>query len=311
MPGSYPPAAPTISNNLLSVHRLLSSPTLVQRRLRELSDLRFVGDRILTQRWRTQGGAVQYEISEPLTNPREVKAIAPGAEYPRDTPGVGTAAVAAVSKWGEAVFLADEQIKRSVYGGQVVDRALRKTVNTIINKVDRLVIAAVAANVTATSAALVGWENDSSARMYRDIELAAAQIVDLNEAYNPNAVLMSTEKYALLITDPNIAALRRREASDNPIYGGEIERIGKYSIIHTASANLPSDDVFVFDDDQLGGMADEADVDPGFATAENNVQVKVVRVEERDGWDLMARRITVPIVSEPAAAIRITDTDGS
>lgn len=311
MPGSYPPAPPTLTNNLLTVHRLLSNPTLVSRRLRTLADLRFVGDRILTQRFRTSGGAVQYEQSEPVMNTREVESIAPGAEYPRDTPGIGTAAVAAVAKWGEAVFLADEQIKRSVYGGQVVDRALRKTVNAIINKIDRLVIAAVAANVTATSAALGAWDNESSARMYRDIELGAAQIVDLNDGYNPDTVLMSTEKYALMITDPTIATLRRREASDNPIYGGMIESIGKYQIVHTTASNLPSDDVWIFDSQQLGGMADEAEVDPGFATSDNGVQVKTLRVDERDGWDLMARRITVPIVTEPAAGIRITDTDAS
>lgn len=311
MPGSYPPAPPTMTNNLLSVHRLLKSPTLVQRQLRTLADLRFVADRILTQRFRTSGGAVQYEISEPLTNTREVEAIAPGAEYPRDTPGIGTAAVAAVSKWGEAVFLADEQIKRSVYGGQAVDRALRKTVNTIISKVDGLATAAVASAVTATRSAIAGWESDAGARMYRDIELGAATILDLNDGYNPNTVLMSTEKYALLITDQNIATLRRRESDSNPIYGGMIESIGKYQIIHTASSNLPSDDVWVFDRDQLGGMADEPDADPGFAMSDQGVQVKVVRVEERDGWDLMARRITVPIVTEPNAGVKITDTDGS
>lgn len=311
MPVSYPPAPPSMSSNLLTVHRLLQSPTLVQRRLRDIGEFRFVADRILTQRFRTSGGAVQYEISEPIVNDRAIEAIAPGAEYPRDTPGIGTAAVAAVSKWGEAVFLSDESIKRSVYGGQVVDRALRKTVNTIISKIDSLATAAIASAVTATSAAITGWESDSSARMYRDIEMAAAQIIDLNDGYDPDTVLMSTEKYALLITDPNIAALRRREASDNPVYGGEIERIGKYQIIYTAASNLPSDDVWVFDRQALGGMADETEVDPGYARTDNNIQVKTVRVEERDGWDIMARRITVPIVTEPSAAIKITDTDGS
>lgn len=311
MPGSYPPAPPTLSGNLRTIHRLLADPTMVQRRLRTLADMRFISDRILTQRFRTSGGAIQYEISEPIKNTREVTAIAPGSEYPRDTPGVGTAALAAVSKWGEAVFLSDEQIKRSVYGGQVVDRAMRKAINAIVSKIDSLSTAAIAASVTATSAAIGGWSNETSARMYRDIEVAAAQVVDLNEAYDPNAVLMSTENYALLITDPNIAALRRREASDNPIYGGTVEYIGKYRITYTATANLPSDDVWVFDDEQLGGMADEDEADPGFATADNGVQIKVVRIEERDGWDLMSRRITVPVVTEPAAGIRITGTDAS
>jgi hypothetical protein len=34
-------------------------------------------------------------------------------------------------------------------------------------------------------------------------------------------------------------------------------------------------------------------------------------VAKRDGWDLWGRRITVPVVQEPGAAIRITDTDAS
>jgi hypothetical protein len=311
MPGSYPPAPPTITSNLLRIHQLLQSPTRVSRRLRDLKDLRFVADMILTQRFRTSGGAILYETGETVTNARAIEAVAPGSEYPRDTPSVGTASTAAVSKWGQAVFLSDEKLKRSVYMGREVDRALTKVTNTVVSKIDRLACAAVASNVTATSAALGGWSNETSARMYRDIEIAAGVIVDLNDGFNPDSVLMSTANYALLITDPTIASLRRREASDNPIYGGDVEYIGKYRIIHTASANLPTDDIWVYDSDQLGGMADETDVDPGYASAPNGLQVQTLRVSERDGWDLWARRITVPVVTEPTAGIRITGTDAS
>lgn len=307
MPGAYPPAAPTLSGDLLTISRLLQNPTYLRRRLRTIADLRFVADRILTGRVRTSGGAVSYEVSEPIANTRAIKAIAPGAEYPRDSPADGTAALAAVSKWGEAVPLTDEKLKRSVYMGQELNRTLLKTANAIITKVDRLTTAAVASAVTATSAAAATWDN-ASALLFRDVEKAAAKVVDQNQGYNPNAILMSTTKYAMLVTDPAIAALRRREDSTNPIYGGEIERLGKYEVIATAVSNLPSDDVWVFDSVNLGSMADETEVDPGYATLDNMLQYKTVRIDTADRWDIMARRITVPLPQEPAAAVKITGT---
>lgn len=307
MPGAYPPNGPTLSGDLLTVHRLLQNPAYLQRRLRGIPDLRFIADRVLTRRLRTAGGAVAYEISEPIVNSRAIKAIAPGAEYPRDSPADGAAALAKVSKWGEAVSLTDEKLKRSVYMGDEVDRTLRKTANTIITKIDRLTTTAMASAVTATSAAAATWDN-ASALLFRDVEKAAAKVVDANQGYRPNTLLMSTTKYAMLVTDPAIAALRKRESSDNPVYGGEIETLGKYEVIATALANLPSDDVWVFDSVELGGMADESDVDPGYATMDNNLQYKVIRIDSRDAWDIQARRITVPAVQEPAAAVKITGT---
>lgn len=307
MPGAYPPTGPTLSGDLLTIHRLLQNPAYLERRLRTIAELRFVADRILTNRIRTSGGAVAYEISEPIVNTRAVESVAPGAEYPRDSPADGAAALAKVSKWGQAVQLTDEKLKRSVYMGRELDRALTKTANTVITKVDRLTTAAVASAVTQTSAAGTTWDN-ASAILFRDVEKAGAKIVDTNQGYSPNAILMSTTKYAMLITDPAIASLRRREASDNPIYGGDIEYLGKYEIIATAVSNLPSDDVWVYDSVALGGMADESDLDPGYATLENNLQYQVERIAKRDAWDIWARRITVPIVEEPAAAVKITGT---
>jgi hypothetical protein len=280
---------------------------MLRKRLLTIADLRFVADRILTNRYRTSGGAIAFEQNEPMTNNRAIQAIAPGSEYPRDSPADGTAAVAAVSKWGEAVPLTDEKLKRSVYMGQELNRVLVKTANTIITKIDRLTTAAVASAVTATSAAAATW-NTASALLFRDVEVAGAKIIDLNQAFNPQTVLMSTTKYAMLITDPAIAALRRREDSTNPIYGGSIERLGRYEIVYTAVGNLPSDDVWVFDSTQLGGMADELEQDPGYATLGNNLQYKTVRIDTADRWDVMARRITVPAVLEPGAGIKITGT---
>ena len=310
MPVSYPPAPPTLSGDLLTINRLLQSPTLIRRRLRTLADVRFVADQILTQRFRSSGGAVLYEISEPIFNDREVEAVAPGSEYPRDTPATGEAATAAVSKWGQAVFLSDEAIKRNVYGGSEIDRSLRKVVNTVVRKVDRVTIAAVASAVTATQEASAGWAT-SSADMLLDIELAKAAVADLDMGYMPDTIMMSTEKYARLTSNDKIATLRRRETTDNPVYSGRIEVIAGLTVVTTSSGNLPTDDVWILDSQQLGGMADETEADPGYTVAEMGIQVQSERIAKRDGWDLWGRRITVPVVQEPGAAIRVTETDAS
>src|SRR5260370_25760734 len=100
MPGTYPAAPPTLSGDLETISRFLSSPTQIRRRLRDYTDLRFVADQILTQRFRTSGGAALYELSEPFVTDRAVEAVGAGAEYPYANMPTGTAGIAAVSQWG-------------------------------------------------------------------------------------------------------------------------------------------------------------------------------------------------------------------
>jgi hypothetical protein len=304
---SYPPAPPTISGDLVSISRFLQSPTQLSRALRSIMNLRFVSDQILTGRYKTSGGAILYELSEPILNTRAVTGVAPGSEYPADTTATGTAALAAVTKWGEKVFLSDERVKRSVYAGNEIGRTLQKAVNSVVNKIEGVTTAVVGSAITQTSAASAAWSN-SSATIFRDVEKAAATVIDLNQGYTPDTILMSTSKYALMVSDDKIATLRRREATDNPIYGGDMETIGKFKVVYTSVGNLPSDDVWLFDSTQLGGMADETNADPGYTTIDRNIQVQTERVPGRDGWWMWARRLTVPIVQEPAAGIKITST---
>ncbi|MUN41412.1 phage major capsid protein [Actinomadura litoris] len=312
MPDAYPPGAPSLSGDLLTISRLLQSPAQITRRLRTFVDLRFISDQVLTQRFRTSGGAIAYEVSEPIVNTRPVESVAPGSEYPMDTPSPGTGALAAVEKWGQGTFLTDESIKRTVKGGDALDRALRKTVNTIITKVDGITMSAVGSAITATQAATGSgsnrWANATAAMILRDIELAKAQVVDLKQGYNPNIIVMSNTKYAYMASDPTIASLRRREATDNPVYNGRIEIIGDLIVVPAPLSSLPSDDVWIIDNEELGGMADEAEVDPGYAVSDMAIQVQSERKAKRDAWELWGRRLTVPVIQEPGAGIKITNT---
>jgi hypothetical protein len=55
-------------------------------------------------------------------------------------------------------------------------------------------------------------------------------------------------------------------------------------------------------------MADEMDGAPGYAVSDLAVQVKSIRLDANDAWDLQGRRKTVPVVQETGAAQIVTYT---
>lgn len=303
MPGTYPAAPGSLSGDLLTISRLLQSPSAIGRRLRDFRDLRFISDQILTQRFRSQGGAVMFEQSESQLTDRAVEAVSAGAEYPYANLPTGVAAIAAIIKWGQKVALTDDEISRSVYAGSALDRALRKVVNTIIKQVDSVTLSAVASAVTATSPASAAWST-ATPKILLDILNAKAVVVGLNLGYNPDTVLLNDAKYALLMADDKVTNAWKREATDNPVYTGMVERVAGLNII--VSPNLPTADPWVLDSTQLGGMADELDGAPGYAVSDMGIEVLADRISNRDKWDLQGRRKTVPVVQEPGAAVRIT-----
>lgn len=309
MPNAYPPGPPTLSGDLVTISRFLQSPTAIRRRLRDYRDLRFVSDQLLTQRFVASGGAVLYELSEPSVNDRPVEAVQAGSEYPMANQPTGTAGLAAVSKWGQKVPLTDEQIKRNVYGGQAVDRSLQKTVNTIIQQVDGVTMSAIASTVTATvgsvTAGGTGWA-DPDANILFDVLAARAAIFALKQGYNPDTLLVNDLHYAYMLSDERIAALLRRETTDSPVYTGKITTFADLTLVVAPSTVAVNP--YVLDSQQLGGMADETDTSPGYAISDLAVEIKSIRVDEKDKWDLQGRRITVPVIQEPGSACEITGT---
>lgn len=312
MPTTYPPAPPSLSGDTLSISRFLMNPTAIARRLRDYRDLRFISDQVLTGRYRSSGGAIQYEQSEPFTTDRPVKSVAPGTAYPKANVPTGTAALAAVQKWGEAVPLTDEEITRNSYGPALIDRTLQKVINSIIAQVDAITMSAIASAVTQTSAAVGGtggaqayWSALGTATILRDILLAKRVITNLKLGYNPDTLLMDDLTWAYMMSDDKITNALRRETTDNPIYTGEVEKIAGLVILHSPNAAA---DPMVLDSTQLGGMADEASTSPGYTIADLSIQVKSIRIDEADRWDLQGRRITVPAVQEPGSACTITGT---
>lgn len=307
MPFAYPPAAPTLSGDTETISRFLQSPQAIARRLRDYKDLRFVSDQILTQRFRSSGGAVLYEQSEPFVTDRAVENVAPGSEYPYANLPTGTASIAAIAKWGQKVLLTDEAITRNANGSQAVDRSMRKVVNSVIKKVDTVTMSAINSAITATTGTAGIWDSATltTRKPLDDILLAASAIRQLNLGYNPDTLVVSDKAYVYLMLNDTIATLRRREVSDNPVYVGMIEEVAGLRIIVTPNLTV-STTAIVLDSTQLGGMADETDSAPGYTVADLAVEVQAIRNHGRDSWDLQGRRKTVPVVQEIGAGYRIT-----
>lgn len=305
MPGSFPAAAPTLSGDLLSISRFLQSPTAIARRLRDYKDLRFVSDQLLTQRFRSSGGAVMYEMTEPFVSDRTVEAVGPGSEYPYANLPTGTGAVAAIQKWGQKVLLTDEEIARNVYAGASVDRQMRKVVNSIIKQVDGITMSAISSAVTQTfdATSFGGVWTGATPTILRNILQAKAVIVGLNLGYHPDTLVLNDTGYAYMMSDPVITNAWRRETTDNPVYTGMVETVAGLNII--ISPAIPINASYVLDSTSLGGMADEVDGAPGYSVADLAVQIKSIRKDENDAWDLQGRRKTVPVVQEPGAAVKL------
>jgi hypothetical protein len=310
MPTIYPAPTPTISGDYVTASRFLANPTLVTRRLRQIAQQRYIADRLLTGRYQVQGGAVMYETGESMFADRDPEAVGPLSKYPRTTIGEAAASLAATKKWGEDTPISDEAIKRrGQQGMNVVDKAMQKQVNTNVRLIDSLAISAISSAVTATIAATAAWSGATAKQILDDVLQAKASIIALNQGYDPDVVALDDSHWAYALSAfVNAGWLPREALTDNPALTGRFPEIAGLTFLPTPNV-IASSTVLVADSTQLGGMADEDLGGPGYGRVGGDapgVEGKTIRLEEEDGWLVRCRRVTVPIVQEPAAAKKIT-----
>jgi hypothetical protein len=303
MPGTYPAAAPTLSGDTLSISRFLqnarASAAPASQLPRSAVRLRPAADAAAALVRRR--GAVRADRTV-RHRPHRGGGVG-GSEYPFANLPTGTAAVAAVSKWGQKVRLTDEEIERNVYAGAAVDRTLQKVVNSIISQVDSVTMSAIG-TALADTATLGKWDAGTP-KILNDILNARRIILARNLGYNPDTIVVSDLGYMSMMVDTVISNLWRRETTDNPVYTGQVQQIAGMTVVVTP--NLPvATSCFVLDSKALGGMADEMDSAPGYSVADLAVQIKSIRLDANDAWDLQGRRKTVPVVQETGAGQEIT-----
>lgn len=303
MPYTYPASAPTLSGDVLTISRFLNSPTAVARRLRTLLEQRYIADTLLKGRFTVTGGAVVYETGETLFSADNPRAVAPGSEYPLTTVGSGIAQLAKTVKWGQDTEVTDESVKRQ--GLDPVTRALLKLANQNVKYVDGIALSAISSAVTQNTAAAASWVTATAAQILNDVAMAKANILALNQGYEPDTVVVSDIAWANAYSKLTAAGFLPREDGNTAI-SGNFPIIAGMRWLPTP--NLPTaSQALVLDSNLLGGMADEDLGGPGYVRiAGVGVETKSIREEKNDLWRLRARRVTVPIVIEPGAAWKIT-----
>lgn len=306
----YPVAAPSLSGDVLSINRFLKDTPWVARALRSVADEQFVSDKILTGQFWTESGSIGYEQNEGIYADRSPKAVPPGGEYPITPISTGPAATANVVKWGNDALLTDELISRQRYN--VVERAFRKLMNSHIQTIDSIALSAIVSAVTQNTAAIASWKAASGVKILRDLMRAHTEILKLKQGYNPNLVFVEPDVFANVVSDDELMKLLPRETggvSQSPIAAGLnssfMRQIGGFTFVTSPNAPITGQALLV-DTSVFGGFADERLASPDYVQTENGLQVQSIRDKDVDGWRIRARRITVPVILEPAAAWRIT-----
>ncbi|WP_020111598.1 phage major capsid protein [Rhodococcus sp. 114MFTsu3.1] len=288
-----------ISGDRASISRYLNSPSVVAKRVNEIAKQRFIADRLLLGRTEVSGGSVIVEQDDPLFTSRPPEAVTPGGEYPLANVGNGTAVAVNVVKWGQDVPITDEQIKRSNFSP--VERAQETVVNTLIRTVDGLALSLIASTVTQTQPVTDGqWS--TSTKILRDVMRARAKIRKLNKDYDPDLLVVDDDTWADLASDPTLALQRAREDTTNAVYTGEFFQLAGLTILPTP--NIPGGSgVWVIDSRNLGGIADEK---LGEGYTGDVIETKSIRDDDNDQWRIRGRRVCVPYITAPDAAIKIT-----
>lgn len=312
MTNQFPPAAPSLSGDVLSINRFLKDTPWVLRALRDISNEQFVSDKILTAQFYTDSGSIGYETSgESIYADRGPAAVPPGGEYPITPLSTGPASTANTVKWGNDALITDESVSRQKYA--VVERAFRKLMNSHIATIDSVALSAITSAVTQNTAAIASWKTGGgTSKILRDLMRAATNIIKLKQGYMPDTVFVEPDVFANIVSDDDLMKILPREfpgveqtAAVQGLNSMLAKRIGGFTFV--TSPNAPATGkALVVDSKVFGGFTDERVPAPGYVGAENGLQVKTIRGDDTDGWRIRARRITVPIVLEPSAAWLIT-----
>lgn len=185
-----------------------------------------------------------------------------------------------------------------------MNRGLSRLSNTVIRHVDSVAMAVIASKITSTFASPSTWT--TAGKLVEALTSISGTRADLGLGLNLDTVVLKPAQYAkvigMLIDDK---ALPREQG--NVVVTGNLP-VDALGFTWATSPFYTGTDPLLVDRDQLGGVADENLGSPGYArVAGSGVETKSDRHRD-DKYELRARRVTVPVVTEPLAGVRITGT---
>lgn len=293
----------------LTVDALLARPRVILRELGALANKRFVADRVLTQGAPVSGGAVWYQKSESIYVDRNIEEVGIRSEFPRAgwTEQIFSAAV---HKYGLEVPIAYEVIRRNQV--DQVARATRKLANSAVKFVDTLAMNMLIAEAGHTTASNGQWDSGSH-DIVKDLATGRAYIINLEEGYDPNTLIIHPNQELAMLLDSGLRSLLPRETDAGPLQTGRVAPIlGFEQIIVTPQ--VPARTAIIMEARTAGTIADEVPdaaegytgYDPGAGQA--NLYVKVYNNENRDEKYVRCARFPAMWLGEPNAVYTITNT---
>ncbi|MBN9176115.1 MAG: hypothetical protein J0I43_01920 [Microbacterium sp.] len=299
---TYPVKHPTGTLTTAQLHLLLQNNKVIAKRVAELSKMKFIADWLLQGRFDATGGGIFYETGEPVFAADNPEAISPLGEYPLVVLDDGTVVAAKTDKWGLDTMISDEKIARQ--GRFYVDRGILRVTNTVIRFIDQVAMAVIASRVSSTFTSGT-W--DSAGAAVEALLTIQAERANLGIGLELDTIVLRPAQYAkvigMLIDDKALP----RESGETAIKGNlPVDALG---LTWATTPNFQGANPLLLDRDNLGGMADEKLGGPNYASAGDfGVEVKSIRDEDAEGYKVRARRVTVPVVTEPLAGVQLTGT---
>lgn len=296
------PSPTSLSGNNITVDWLMNNPLFVDRTLRTIAQQRLIGDKILAGRVDLTGsGVAVFGVSESIMATRDPEVVAPLSAYPLSDDAPGVPSKAETAKNGLGTEVPDELVKRNRM--DVVARKLTKLANRIVFNFDASVLSAVGSAVTQTQAASAAW-SAAGADPLLDALLSGATVDGLNQGYEIDTIVAKPAPWARLVAATKILDRLPREDGQNPVLTGRLVQFAGLNIIK--STNLPAGvDVMVLDSTALGSIGFE-DLGGEFTGSPGDLQTHVGRIPGRDGFLVRGRKVAVPMIQEPGAAVKVT-----
>lgn len=187
-PTSHPLGVPTVTGTEIAVDTMLQQPSRITTFVMDITQQRFILDRLFTSAGGVTGGALVYDVvvANELYLDRDVEPVSPNGEFPVVVGHRRAPAVAEVEKWGGKYPFSDEARDRndqSQFRNQNIQLA-----NTIVRKLNTRAIevlnAAIAANAGQSqfvghdwSAAIPGGSNPTAPALTPGADFAMANLL--------------------------------------------------------------------------------------------------------------------------------------
>ncbi len=293
----YPPSPATIdAQGRLTIDTWLRNPVRVQRRLEDLTRARFIADQFFATGPEAVGGAVLFDqvTAQDLFMARDVQQVAPGQEIPILTDEAPTPRLAAVAKWGGAVYITDEQRDRNQY--DVAARQTAKLANTVLRKVDAVALATLEAapiNVEAGTSWALGSATTDAAIVQQLIK-ARGLINNPDNGYEADIMLANPAQRDQIAS--RLELLKLLTGTAGPTLAEGIDRVvGRILGLDVFVSNrVPVGTIYIAQRRVIGGISNETPL---------RTEVIPERRSEKT-WIQSTRRL-VPYVTDPKAATKL------